>query len=65
MIQALIDHLWQSTLFALFVALLAVMVRRSGGAVRYGLWFAASGGNAGRIATTLGGVRALTTGAIA
>ena len=42
MIQALVNHLWQSTLFAVFAGLLTLMVRRNGAAVRYGLWFAAS-----------------------
>ncbi len=42
MTPALLDHLWQSTLFALAAGLLTLAFRRSGAAVRYGLWFAAS-----------------------
>jgi beta-lactamase regulating signal transducer with metallopeptidase domain len=38
----LLDHLWQSTLIAALVALLAFSVRRKGAAVRFWLWFAAS-----------------------
>ena len=42
MIPALVNHLWQSTLFAVLAGLLTLMVRRNGAAVRYGLWFVAS-----------------------
>jgi beta-lactamase regulating signal transducer with metallopeptidase domain len=42
MFAAILDHLWQSTLFALAAGLLALVFRRAGAAVRYGLWFAAS-----------------------
>ena len=42
MIPALVNHLWQSTLFAVVAGLLTLMVRKNGAAVRYGLWFAAS-----------------------
>jgi beta-lactamase regulating signal transducer with metallopeptidase domain len=42
MLPALLDHLWQSTLFALGVALLILMLRRAPAAVRHGLWFSAS-----------------------
>ncbi len=42
MIAALLDHLWQSTLFAAAVALLTLAFRRHGAAIRHGLWFAAS-----------------------
>jgi beta-lactamase regulating signal transducer with metallopeptidase domain len=42
MIAAILDHLWQSTLFALAAGLLAVALRRHSAGVRYGLWFAAS-----------------------
>lgn len=38
----LLDHLWQSTLFAGALGLLTLAFRRNGAAVRYGLWFAAS-----------------------
>jgi beta-lactamase regulating signal transducer with metallopeptidase domain len=40
--NALFDHLWQSTLFAATLGLLTLAFRRNGAAVRYGLWFAAS-----------------------
>src|SRR5688500_10408761 len=36
------DHLWQSTIFGAFVALLALALRHNGARVRYWLWFAAS-----------------------
>ena len=39
---ALLDHLWQSTLFALPLAALALLLRRHAAAVRFWLWFAAS-----------------------
>ena len=42
MIAAVLDHLWQSTLFALAAALLALAFRRASAPVCYGLWFAAS-----------------------
>jgi len=42
MIPALVNHLWQSTLFALGAGLLTLTLRRNGAGVRYGLWFAAS-----------------------
>jgi beta-lactamase regulating signal transducer with metallopeptidase domain len=42
MSTALLDHLWQSTLFALACGLLALMLRRNRAATRYGLWLAAS-----------------------
>jgi beta-lactamase regulating signal transducer with metallopeptidase domain len=38
----LLDHLWQSTLFASAVGLLTLALRRNGAQVRYCLWFAAS-----------------------
>ena len=38
----LLDHLWQSTLFAAAVWLLAHMLRENGARVRYWLWLAAS-----------------------
>ena len=40
--NALIDHLWQSTLFAAAPGLLTLAFRDNRAAVRYGLWFAAS-----------------------
>ena len=42
MISELANHLWQSTLFALAVALLTLMCRKNGASVRYWLWFSAS-----------------------
>jgi beta-lactamase regulating signal transducer with metallopeptidase domain len=39
---ALLDHLWQSTLFAGFVALLTLALSNNGARVRFWLWFAAS-----------------------
>jgi beta-lactamase regulating signal transducer with metallopeptidase domain len=41
-IAALLDHLWQSTLFAGGIALLAPLFRGNRAAIRYGLWFTAS-----------------------
>jgi beta-lactamase regulating signal transducer with metallopeptidase domain len=37
-----LDHLWQSTLFALGAGLLVLAFRRAPAGVRYGLWFSAS-----------------------
>jgi beta-lactamase regulating signal transducer with metallopeptidase domain len=42
MIPALVNHLWQSTLFALGAGLLTLALRKNGAGVRYGLWLAAS-----------------------
>ena len=42
MTAALINHLWQSTLFAFGAGLLTLALRRNGARFRYGLWFAAS-----------------------
>jgi beta-lactamase regulating signal transducer with metallopeptidase domain len=42
MIGALVNHLWQSTLFALVAMLLTAMLRHNRASVRYCLWFAAS-----------------------
>jgi beta-lactamase regulating signal transducer with metallopeptidase domain len=42
MIAAILDHLWQSTLFTLCVGILTLILRRNGAHVRYGLWFLAS-----------------------
>lgn len=39
---ALLDHLWQSTLFALPLGALALLLRRHAASVRFWLWFAAS-----------------------
>jgi bla regulator protein blaR1 len=41
-LQAILNHVWQSTLFAAAVGLLVVVCRRFGPRVRYGLWLAAS-----------------------
>jgi beta-lactamase regulating signal transducer with metallopeptidase domain len=42
MTPALLDHIWQSTLFAGVIWLLTLTFRRNGAAVRFWLWFAAS-----------------------
>jgi uncharacterized protein (TIGR03435 family) len=42
MIEQLTNHLWQSTVFALAIALLSVFFRKSGAHVRYWLWFSTS-----------------------
>jgi beta-lactamase regulating signal transducer with metallopeptidase domain len=39
---ALLDHLWQSSLFAAGIALLMPLFRRQGAGLRFWLWFAAS-----------------------
>jgi beta-lactamase regulating signal transducer with metallopeptidase domain len=39
---AILDHLWQSTLFAAGIGLLAAMVRDGAARMRFWLWFAAS-----------------------
>lgn len=39
---ALLDHLWQSTLFAGFVLLITLALSNNGARVRFWLWFAAS-----------------------
>ena len=39
---ALLDHLWQSTLFALPLGALTLLLRRHAAAVRFWVWFAAS-----------------------
>ena len=41
-IGRVIDHLWQSTLFAMVVGLLALAFRRNRARVRYALWFSVS-----------------------
>src|SRR4051812_2687802 len=42
MIAALLDHIWQSSLFAGAAGLLTLAFRRNGAALRFWLWFAAS-----------------------
>jgi hypothetical protein len=42
MILAVVDHLWQSTLFSLVVALLVLTMRRNTANARFYLWLAAS-----------------------
>lgn len=42
MIAALLNHLWQSTLFAIAAALLTLVFRKNGAHVRYRLWLSAS-----------------------
>lgn len=42
MVAAVLDHLWQSTVFALAVGALTLLVRKNGAHVRYGLWLTAS-----------------------
>lgn len=42
MIASLLDHIWQSTLFAAGIFLLTLLFRRNGAALRFRLWFAAS-----------------------
>jgi beta-lactamase regulating signal transducer with metallopeptidase domain len=42
MIAALLDHIWQSTLFAVAMGVLTLAFRRNGAALRFWLWFAAS-----------------------
>ena len=39
---ALLDHLWQSTLFALPLGALSLLLRRHAASLRFWLWFAAS-----------------------
>jgi len=41
-IAGLLDHLWQSTLFATAAGLLTLTLRRNGARIRFWLWFAAS-----------------------
>jgi len=38
----MIDHLWQSTLFALVIAAMVPLFRRQSAGIRFWLWFAAS-----------------------
>lgn len=42
MIAALLDHLWQSTLFAGAIALCMPLFRRQSASLRFWLWFTAS-----------------------
>ena len=42
MMAGIFNHLWQSTLFAAFVALLCLACRHNRARLRYGLWFGAS-----------------------
>ncbi|MDE2110216.1 MAG: DUF3471 domain-containing protein [Alphaproteobacteria bacterium] len=42
MIVAVLDHIWQSTLFAACVGLLTLVLHNNGARTRYWLWFAAS-----------------------
>ena len=42
MTALVLDHLWQSTLFALVLGLLALAFRKASAGVRYGLWLSAS-----------------------
>jgi hypothetical protein len=42
MMPAVLDHLWQSTLFALCAGLLTLAFRNNAASVRYWLWFSAS-----------------------
>jgi len=42
MIAGLLDHIWQSTLFAAGIGGFTLWFRRNGACVRFWLWFAAS-----------------------
>ena len=42
MISLILDHLWQSTLFAAAAGFLTLLFRANGAGVRYGLWLVAS-----------------------
>jgi hypothetical protein len=42
MILAILDHLWQSTLFTLVVGILVLTLQNNKASVRFCLWFAAS-----------------------
>jgi len=42
MIRALIDHLWQSTLFGAAIWSITLALRSNSAAVRHGLWLLAS-----------------------
>jgi len=43
MVAAFLNHVWQSTMFALLAGSLTVLLRRQRARVRYWIWFAASG----------------------
>src|SRR5690349_15984327 len=40
--DAIADHIWQSTICAVAAAVLALMFRRNSASVRYWIWFAAA-----------------------
>ena len=40
--MTILDHLWQSTLVAVVIAILTLVFRNNSASVRYWLWFAAS-----------------------
>jgi uncharacterized protein (TIGR03435 family) len=42
MMHEILNHLWQSTVFAIAVGLLTLLFRKNGAHIRYGMWFAAS-----------------------
>jgi bla regulator protein blaR1 len=42
MTEALINHLWQSTLFASAAAMLTLAFRNNGASIRFLIWLAAS-----------------------
>lgn len=42
MIEALINHLWQSTLFLIAAAMLTLVFRKDGARVCFRIWLAAS-----------------------
>ena len=42
MIAALMNHLWQSTLFAIAAAITAAALRKNGAHIRHGVWVIAS-----------------------
>ena len=42
MLMAIVNHLWQSTLFLFFIGALCYLLRRDGAHIRYWLWWTAS-----------------------
>ena len=42
MIGLMLDHIWQSTLFAAVAGLVAFLLRANSASVRYGIWLSAS-----------------------
>src|SRR5260370_15360448 len=42
MMQVVLDHLWQSTLFAAIAGILTLLLRGNSARIRYWLWFLAS-----------------------